>query len=127
MPNKFPGKKCHKKKADMIDEEYIQHRIYMRAQNNEYNKRQRAKFVGPINLTTRFKQLVGPPKPVWRGRKRSAEYERIKSQRIRDGLKDKYIRKCLFKMIPNLKFSDITSEIIEVKRQQLKLWRMANA
>jgi len=125
MPNKWPGKKCHKRVADMTDEEHVQHRIYMRAHRNDVTKRKKESFVGP--RPKRKSWFVGPPKP----HKRSAEGQRNKMQIASEALSDYYIKRSLKAMFKKMGIKalakDFTPEVIELKRQQLKLWRMANA
>ena len=116
------------KPADMTDEEHIQHRIYMRAKRNEANKRKREAFVGPKPKRKLF--FVGPPRSRNR-RKRSKEYARNKMHRASTNLTDYYVKrrlKKIFKAIGiNTLAKNFTPEIVELKRQQLKLWRMTHA
>jgi hypothetical protein len=134
MANKWPGKKCHKRVKDMTPEEYEQHRIYSNACKQGARDLRKADFVGPLlpkKKVGREEGWMGPPKPRKRrprpGRKRGTEYYRKKFQRARDTLSDYYVRKSLRKIFKRLGVEvEITPDMIELKRQQMKLMRLAN-
>ena len=124
--NKWPGKKSHKAVKDMTVEEHTQHRIYMRSHRNDVNKRKREAFVGP--LPKRKLWFVGPPRPH---KKRSTKGQRNKMRRASKTLSDYFIKRKLKRMFRRMGVetspTDFSPEVIELKRQQLKLWRMAHA
>ncbi len=136
MASKYPGKRCRKPVAEMTEEQYRLHRIYINAKRKLANDRKRESFVGPRIPLSAFSHLrtkarkatfVGPPKPKYRNKKRSTAYYRKKAERARVNLKDSYVKKTIKHMFHTLNIKvEITPEMIEVKRQQLKLWRMTN-
>lgn len=107
-----------------------------KAWRKKYNKRavkmnrkslvRRKAEVGPILVETRkWDKKVKNKQPRKRTTARCAKEER----RIKRGIKnlsDAYVKKRLRKIMPYLKGKETPIELIEVKRQQLKLWRMSN-
>jgi len=100
--SKYPGKYCKKRAADMTDEERKQHHIYVDAKN---------KWVREHETDTQKSTY----------QKKSAAYRRLVCKELGDG----YIRECLVRML-KCKSADVPDDLIEVKRQQLKLRRIVN-
>jgi hypothetical protein len=128
----FPGKRCvGKKVADMTVKELREHRKWTTAccrhRRDNFSSEQKAAELKRARLyqsTPKAKAI----QIAWhrKERQQNPEFYRKYAQDGIDSLSKSYVKGILNKQL-GLKYAEIPDEIVELKRAQIKLRRMANA
>jgi hypothetical protein len=132
MSGKWPGKRCvGKTAAEMTPKELKEHRLHMRA----YERHRRANFSPERKAAENKRERLRQAKPEIRAKqvayhkKRRQEKPELCKEYAKkqiEELSTNYVKSILCKRL-GLKFCEIPNDLVELKRAQLKLRRMANA